>query len=137
MTKSNVYHAILTSKLKYPDIVFAQAMLESGDLGSKLTKTNNNVFGMKLPVKRTTLAVGELNGHALYFHWLESVQDYKIYQEYIIKTRHIKNRYSYIRYLNRTYSAVHDYSKRLKRVIKENMDVIKTSRSIQCCDAGS
>ena len=66
----------------YPEIVYAQARLETGDFTSNIFKENNNCFGMKLPKHRPTLAIG-LNRHsAVYINWLDSVKDLRMWQDY-------------------------------------------------------
>jgi len=66
----------------YPEIVYAQARLETGDFISNIFKENNNCFGMKLPKHRPTLAIG-LNRHsAVYINWLDSVKDLRMWQDY-------------------------------------------------------
>jgi uncharacterized FlgJ-related protein len=126
MNKENAYNTIKSYGIKYPDLVFAQCMLESGDLKSKLSTRNHNVFGMRLPKKRKTKAIGEFHKYAMYDTWMRSVEDYKLYQDYIFKTYHIHNRASYIRYLNKKYSEVKDYCIRVNRVLKNNREIIKS-----------
>ena len=67
--------------IKYPDIVMAQAKIESGHFTSAIFKENNNLFGMKLPAQRKTTAIGKNRGHAKYETWQDSVKDYKIWQD--------------------------------------------------------
>lgn len=70
---------------KHPEIVYTQARLESGEFKSKLFLDYNNLFGMKVPAIRPTMAIGEAMGHAQYKHWSESVYDYLLYQQYFEK----------------------------------------------------
>ena len=51
ITKENLYEQIMKYGIKFPDVVFAQAVLESGQFTSKLFKSANNLFGMKIPTK--------------------------------------------------------------------------------------
>jgi len=84
-TKSEVYKEIIKQGIKHPDIVMAQARLETGNFTSGICKRNNNLFGMKLPKQRRTTAIGESKGHARYNNWKKSVEDYKIWQDTFYK----------------------------------------------------
>ena len=64
LSKENLWVEIKECNIKFPEIVFAQALLESGELKSTVTKLNNNLFGMKYPYKRNTTAVGVRKGYA-------------------------------------------------------------------------
>ena len=130
LNKENLWTEINNAGIKYPEVVFAQAILESGELKSKLTKNNNNLFGMKIPGKRETLAIGEKYGHAKYSSWQESVWDYKLYQDYIIEKKKITTYKTYVSHLNKTYAEVGDYFKRLTRVMKEHKQLINDYKSI-------
>lgn len=71
---------IYYEKIEHSDIVLIQARLETGSYTSEVFWVNNNLFGMKLPYYRKTVASGEHINHATYSHWTESVKDYKIWQ---------------------------------------------------------
>jgi len=68
--------------------IIAQAKLESGNFTSRVFKTDNNYFGMKLPVKRPTVAAGpglmspEGNNYARYNSESDSVTDLLLWMEY-------------------------------------------------------
>ena len=123
LTKENLWHTIKEMDVEHPDLVFAQALLESGDFSSQVCKRNNNLFGMKMPETRKTVAHPGFKGYARYESWKQSIYDYKLYQEHLFRNGKL-SRFQYMVKLNRTYSAVKDYSLRLKRVIKENKSVI-------------
>jgi uncharacterized FlgJ-related protein len=59
--------------IKNYQVVYAQAVLETGHFKSKSFKEGNNLFGMKVAKQRPTTAVGEYLGHAKYNSWQESV----------------------------------------------------------------
>lgn len=114
----NLYHEIIKQGIEYPDIVFAQAILESGHFRSKVYKSNNNPFGMRMPRVRETVALKSLNGYAVYSDWQGSVEDYKLYQEYFFKDRKVSRNY-YYQYLDRIYcKAGKNYSAKVKSVIR-------------------
>lgn len=132
LTKENVWNAIIDSEIKFPEVVFAQAMLESRELKSPLAENNKNIFGMKLPVKRSTTAINnskeniEKGAYAKYEHWIHSVEDYKLYQDYILGRRSISTVPAYVSFLNRSYAEVGDYDKRLGRVIREHRSLLES-----------
>ena len=93
LTPLELYNEILEQELEYPDVVFAQAILESGAFSSKVYKNNNNLFGMRMPNKRITLAVGQKYGYAVYEYWQESVADYAIAPAARSQSNDIRNRF--------------------------------------------
>ena len=127
LNKRNLWKVINDLEIKFPEIAFAQALLESGDFKSDLARNNNNLFGMKKPSKRSTTADEKTRrGYAVYDHWIESIKDYKLYQEFVIERNKIANKYQYVSYIDRTYAEINDYSKRLNRVIKEHKFIINS-----------
>lgn len=66
--------------IEHSHIAIAQMKLESGHYKSKLTKENNNYFGMKHPSRRATTSLGSKNGFASYKNWACSVLDYALWQ---------------------------------------------------------
>lgn len=75
-------HYLKEINMKFPNIVYAQAVLESGHFKSDLCRDNNNIFGMKVSYNRPTTAVYQKNGYCVYKTWKESVLDYALYQSY-------------------------------------------------------
>lgn len=63
----------------HPEILHAQAVLESNGFSSRLAKTNNNLFGMKHPRVRINSSIRSVNGFAYYDHWSHSVLDYVLW----------------------------------------------------------
>jgi len=122
-THIGVYNEILEQGLEFPDIVFAQAVLESGNFKSKITKKNNNIFGMRQPSKRKTTSVGSANGYATYETWRDSIEDYFLFQEMLF-SKHKFTRESYLRYIDKYYSTTKGYRSRLMRVLKENKKIL-------------
>jgi uncharacterized FlgJ-related protein len=119
----NLYKRILKSGIEFPDVAFAQAVLESGYFKSKISLTNSNLFGMRLPKKRPTTATGEMRGFSVYESWHGSVEDYKLYQERILKNGEI-SRDEYLNKLNRSYAFNSLYSKKISSIIKKHQDII-------------
>ena len=127
LNKENLWRTIVDQGIKFPDLVFAQALLESGDLRSSLCVKSNNLFGMKMPTKRETVAKPGKKDYAKYDHWVQSVRDYKLLQEYLFRKREY-TRSEYVEMLSRRYSETGDYVNRVRRVLKENRSVIDQNK---------
>lgn len=89
-------------EIHHKEIVYAQAIIESGRFKSRLSKNNNNIFGLKCGKR-----------YCKYKHWSECVIDYK---------KRIQNRYregeDYYRFLRRIrYASDPNYIKSLKRIV--------------------
>ena len=78
--KDSVLNYIFELRLDHPYIVYSQAIIESGNFTSNIWKENNNMFGMKMPERRSTLAIGINKGHAVYRNWKECIIDYALFQ---------------------------------------------------------
>lgn len=104
--------------IKYPHIVYAQALVESSHFSSDIFKYNHNLFGMKQPRVRCTLAKGTKRNHAYFDHWTESVIDYALYQSAYM--RNIKSEEDYFAHLSRTYAEDPQYISKLKSIISNN-----------------
>jgi DNA-directed RNA polymerase len=115
-TEQKLKQYLVELNVKYPNIVFAQAKLESGNFKSKIFEENNNLFGMKQPSIRATTATGEQYNHATYNSWRESVLDYALYScKY---TSGIKSESEYIAYLGSRYAEDTNYIFKLKNILK-------------------
>jgi uncharacterized FlgJ-related protein len=103
---------------KFPDIVYAQAVLETGTFSSRIFEENNNLFGMKVSRLRPTTHKGEQHGHALYDDWRDSVVDYALYQARYLNQ--LKTRDEYLSYLDRVYAEDTLYVSKLKTIMEKN-----------------
>jgi len=108
---------LLLYNIKYPEVVMSQIMIESAYLKSKLTKRNNNILGMTVPVKRPTTAINK-SGFAKYVNWIDCIYDYKLYQDYILSKNKIQTKKQYITFLHRTYAQTPNYKSRLTELSK-------------------
>ena len=68
----------------YQDIVILQSRLETGYFTSDIFLNANNLFGMRYPSRRPTVATGIYKEHAKYAHWSDSVIDYALWQKYYL-----------------------------------------------------
>jgi len=112
---SNVLATMNEIGILYPDIVMAQAKIETGHFTSKVFRENNNLFGMKLPRQRSTTAIGEQYNHAEYTSWRQSVIDYKLWQDEVLTK--VKSRRAYLRYLHENYATNKQYVNLIKKMI--------------------
>lgn len=78
--KDSILNFIFELRLEHPYIVYSQAIIESGNFTSNIWKENNNMFGMKMPERRATLAIGINKGHSVYKSWKECIVDYALFQ---------------------------------------------------------
>jgi uncharacterized FlgJ-related protein len=105
--------------VRFPHIVMAQSIIETGGFKSNVFKENHNLFGMKQATIRINTAKGTQNGHAYYDNWYESVYDYAFYQCRYLST--IRNEDEYLTYLSTSYAeSGNSYVVALKDVIKKN-----------------
>lgn len=111
------------SGVKFPHIVMAQAIVESGYFKSQLYKENNNLFGMTIPGLRNTTNISSNGTFAKYNTWQRSVQDMGYLQQYNLKNVRLYNDEDYFIYLKNTnYAEAPDYITALKNTIqKENL----------------
>lgn len=120
----NLYRTIQSMGISFPDIVFAQALLESGNFTSRLATMNNNLFGMKLAKSRETTAIGKgRSGYAKYESWVHSVEDYFHWQNYFMKNKDL-NRKQYLNLLSRVYAEDKNYISRINRKIREYQHIM-------------
>ena len=103
--------------VKFPHIVMAQSMIETGKWKSNIFKENHNLFGMKEAKQRVTTAGGTQNNHAFYQSWRESVYDYAFYQCRYLGGIHTEE--EYFRYLNASYAEDPNYVSKVKSVIEK------------------
>lgn len=95
--------------IKFPEVVFQQAKLESGGFTSNLFRKNHNLFGMKKAMQRVTLSIGKPNEYAYFKSWKECVIDYGLYQmRYFPK---VKTQKEYIDKLCESYAENVHYKK--------------------------
>jgi hypothetical protein len=107
-------------KIKHPDIVKGQILLETNYLTSEVCRYNHNLFGMKLPInKKGRKGIGLYKNHAVYNNYIESIEDYKIWQD-----RYYKYNEDYYKFLKRIGYAKDDrYILKLKHIVK--VDLLK------------
>jgi folate-dependent phosphoribosylglycinamide formyltransferase PurN len=98
--------------VKFPHIVMAQSIIETGHWTSNVFKENHNLFGMKQATVRINTANGTQNGHAYYDDWYQSVYDYAFYQCRYLGG--ISTEEDYYAYLGQNYAQAGNYVQVLK-----------------------
>lgn len=113
----NLKAYILSLNIKFPHIVYAQAVHETGNFKSKIFKENNNLFGLKLATRRPSTSLGVDNNHAYYSLWKQSVVDYAFLQSSFIYKIRTEN--EYYQYLSEYYAEDPSYVIKVKRIANQ------------------
>jgi uncharacterized FlgJ-related protein len=113
-SEENLKKEINNLGFKYPDIIYAQAVEETGRFKSPVFKQNNNLFGLKIPNLRPTLAIGENLNHAKFKNWRESLIERAMWD--IQNTNNIYSKQEYYQLLDAIYAEKPGYSDRLKNI---------------------
>lgn len=96
-TKRNFYEYLKKINIRFPELVFAQAIKESG-FKSQIWRDNHNPFGMKEASRRPNKQNGSQHGHAYYDTWKDACIDYAFYQSFIGLSK-IKTESDYLEFL--------------------------------------
>lgn len=108
-TVATVYHACIKHGIKYPDIVTAQSVLETGYYKSDLCKQNNNLFGLYNSNRRE---------YYKFNTWEESILGYKNLVEYKFADTLDLSKENYLKFLeNLPYAMDQDYIKKVKTIL--------------------
>jgi uncharacterized FlgJ-related protein len=99
--------------IKYIDVMIAQSRLETAWYSSDIFHDNKNLFGMKVAKQRETTAIGVNRGHAQYHSWIDSLKDYKLWQDVVLTK--VSSRQSYISYIGRVYAEDGSYLKKINK----------------------
>lgn len=111
--KKEVYQ----SNFKFPDIIIAQAYIESQHFSSPVWLENHNMFGMKVAKSRFTLAIDDNLNHAVFKNWKDCVKDRLIYDALYVNNL---TRAQYLGFLDKRYARAGgtNYSKLINQVIR-------------------
>ena len=98
--------------VKHPEIVYAQAILETGHFKSRIFRDYNNLFGL---YNSATKDYYKFN------HWSESVLAYVNYVQYKYKGDDSKPPDDYYKFLKELgYAEDKQYIQKVKRIVKQN-----------------
>jgi hypothetical protein len=134
LSAESLHSEIQELKMVCPEEVYAQMMLESGNLSSFLTKRANNMLGMRYPFRRNTTAVGlylpekdtivygntaslkkygKQSNYAVYDNWQDAVKDYKYWQDEYFR---VGDRY--LQFLGNIYAEDSSYQAKIRIIMK-------------------
>src|SRR5690349_2721824 len=129
LNAENLSTELRKAKVLCPDEVYAQMMLESGNLQSNLVKRTNNMLGMRFPFQRQTTASGLyvpskdtiikgdastlrkyalVSNYAVYDNWQDAVRDYKMWQD-----AHFSLKERYLTFLGNVYAEDAAYAQKI------------------------
>lgn len=131
----DVFSKIVQSNIRFPEVAFAQAILESGHFKSKVARQNNNLFGMRMPKQRKTTAIGTNGGYARYKSWQASVRDYKLWQDNLFKRYPNMTLSQFKSYVDRRYSTSENYIAKINSIIKTNRLKYEIQTVLDDCDS--
>jgi hypothetical protein len=114
-TQKALIEKIKSLNFKFPYIILAQSIQETGNYKSDIFLECKNLFGMKEARIRATLAKGTNRNHAYYDSWQESLYDYALF--YNTYLHDIKTEGEYYGYLQQYYAEDPNYVERLKNII--------------------
>jgi hypothetical protein len=115
LDKELLVNYILKQNIQHPEVAYAIVRQES-NMCSNLFKSNNNLFGMKHPGVRPTKSLGRKSGFAHFEKWQHSVEDYKLYLEFV--GGHMMSKQQYLLHLDRNY-AHRGYSSYISKFFEE------------------
>ena len=101
LTIANLYAALKRHGIKYPKIVLAQALLETGNFRSRLCREGNNLFGLR-----------HSKGYYNFDHWEESVIAYRDWVQY--KHRDGEGYYAFLKRIG--YASAKDYIYKVRKI---------------------
>ena len=104
LTIENLYAALKKHGIKYPKIVLAQAILETGRFRSRVCNEYNNLFGLR-----------HSKGYYSFDHWEESVIAYKNKVQY--KRRDGEGYYSFLKRIG--YASAPDYINKVREIASQ------------------
>jgi uncharacterized FlgJ-related protein len=109
-----LYKFIESLNIRFPHIVMAQAVIETGSFTSNMFRTHNNLFGMTCPNRRPTTNIGEVSGYAKFENWKQSVIDYALFQAAYMSS--IKTEADYFSYISRNYAQDSTYVEKVRKI---------------------
>ena len=106
LSKENLYAELVAQGVEFPDIVMAQAILETGHFKSHCCLNHNNLFGLRK--KDST--------YMSFAHWTDAVAAYK---KYIQKWDDPPN--DYYQFLEKLgYAEDSSYVSKVKEIVRQN-----------------
>lgn len=107
LTVANLYVELKRQKVKYPKIVLAQAILESGWFRSNLTRTHNNIFGIRT----------RKGSYQKFDSWADCVSGYKKLVQYKFKGRTQAEYYAFLKSVG--YASDRNYIYKVREIAEK------------------
>lgn len=120
--KDSILNFIFELRLEHPYIVYSQAIIESNNFSSNIWKENNNMFGMKMPERRPTVAISINKGHSVYKNWRDCVIDYALFQSSYLRGL---TEEEYFVKIGSSYAEDSSYEKKIREVKNQSKFEIK------------
>jgi len=117
-TEERFVEEIKRLNFRFPHIVYAQSVIETGGFSSRIFVENHNLFGMKEAHVRAHLAVGTQHNHAYYNNWKESLYDYALYYSEYLSS--IRSEEDYLNYINQRYAEDPNYDTKVRKLANES-----------------
>lgn len=117
LTDDVLYRYLLDIRVPHAKIILCQAKIESANYKSPLFKSNNNLFGMKIPTQRANVGSPGRAGYQSYVRWEDSATDMLIF---ILS--HGLDKLSdkeYLKYLQKFYAEDPNYVNKISKKLKE------------------
>ena len=119
-SKDKFVEELKNKGVKFPHIVMAQAIIESGLGRSEIFKSNNNLFGMREAKSRMTTCAGSKNNFAYYKKWQDGIVDMAFFQ--CTYLNNIDTEDKYYLFLSAHYAESPNYSQTIKNIVsKQNL----------------
>lgn len=112
---SEIDSLIKNLNIRYPNVVKAQIVLESGFMLSTRAIRDNNLTGMKVAKTRPTTAINK-SGHAIYNSIEDCIIDYALWQSQ--NAFRCKTEQDYVELLGRIYAEDPKYIEKLKKILQ-------------------
>lgn len=107
LTVANLYAELKRQGLKHPKIVLAQAILESGWFRSDLTRTHNNIFGIRT----------RKGPYQKFDSWIDCVSGYRDLVQYKFKGRTQTEYYAFLKSIG--YASDRNYIYKVREIAEK------------------
>ena len=122
-----IYELACKSDAWYPEVIYAQAVLESSSGKSELAKTCNNLFGMKKASTRPNTQINYMVNertslekiYGVYMNWQHSVIDRILWDEWVFSGKK-PTREQYMAKLGGVYAEDKQYVSKLNKIIERS-----------------
>ena len=122
-----VYELAMKSDAWYPEVIYAQAVLESSSGKSELARTCNNLFGMKKASTRPNTQINYMVNertslekiYGVYMNWQHSVIDRILWDEWVFSGKK-PTKEQYMAKLGGVYAEDKQYVSKLNKIIERS-----------------